>query len=92
MKRAKRAGGTFREREPGSDPGSAFRGGEPGQAGVVTFAKYAEVFLAGHAKANSKNTLTVCEALLRRTCEAVALILDTVDELSVADVETGVAA
>lgn len=49
-------------------------------------------YVERHAKANSKNTLTVCEALLRRTCEAVALILNTADELSAADVQTGAAA
>ena len=38
-------------------------------------------YVERHAKANNRSALTVCEALLRRTCEAVAVILDTADEL-----------
>jgi hypothetical protein len=44
-------------------------------------------YVERYAKANSRNTLSVCEALLQRTCEAVALILDTADKLSAAESE-----
>jgi len=49
-------------------------------------------YVERYAKANGRNALTVCEALLRRTSEAVALILDTAEELTTAKAETGVAA
>ena len=49
-------------------------------------------YVESYAKANQQKTLTVCEALLRRTCDAVALILNTAGELSATETETGVAA
>jgi len=44
-------------------------------------------YVERYAKANKRNTLSVCEALLQRTCEAVALILNTADKLSAAESE-----
>lgn len=47
-------------------------------------------YIEHYAAKNKRHPLSVCEKLLSRVCEAVALILDTADEL--ATVESGVAA
>ncbi len=47
-------------------------------------------YVTSYAKREDKDTVAVCEKLLSRTCEAVALILTTADEL--AKSESGVAA
>ncbi len=47
-------------------------------------------YVAAYAKREDKEPVAVCEKLLSRTCEAVALILKTADEL--AKSESGVAA
>ncbi len=47
-------------------------------------------YVTSYAKREDKDPVAVCEKLLSRTCEAVALILKTADEL--AKSESGVAA
>ena len=47
-------------------------------------------YVTSYAKREDKEPVAVCEKLLSRTCEAVALILKTADEL--AKSERGVAA
>ncbi len=50
-------------------------------------------YVQAYATRAKKPTIAVCERLLRRTCEAVALILDTADELTeTVTVESEVAA
>ena len=49
-------------------------------------------YIDSYANRDKVAPLTYCERMLRRVCEAVALILDTAAELSAAPVETGVAA
>lgn len=39
-------------------------------------------YIQSHASRNKQSTIAVCERLLRRTCEAVALILDKAEELT----------
>ena len=39
-------------------------------------------YVTAYAERNKQSTIAVCERLLRRTCEAVALILDTAEELA----------
>ena len=39
-------------------------------------------YVTSYAERNKQSTMAVCEQLLRRTCEAVALILDTAEELA----------
>ncbi len=47
-------------------------------------------YVTAYAKREDKEPVAVCEKLLSRTCEAVALILTTADHL--AKLESGVAA
>ena len=39
-------------------------------------------YVTSYAERNKQSSIAVCERLLRRTCEAVALILDTAEELA----------
>lgn len=39
-------------------------------------------YVQGYAEGHGKHTLTICEALLKRTCDAVVLILKTADEVA----------
>ncbi len=49
-------------------------------------------YIQAYANRAKKPTITVCERMLRRTCEAVTLILDTAEELRAETVESEVAA
>lgn len=39
-------------------------------------------YIRGYAERNKRSPIAVCEQLLRRTCEAVALILNTADQIA----------
>ncbi len=49
-------------------------------------------YIDSYAKRDNVATITYCERLLKRVCEAVALILDTAAQLPAVPVESGVAA
>jgi hypothetical protein len=44
-------------------------------------------YIAGYCEREHKNVIAVCQRYLERICKAVALILDTADEMTAAAVE-----